>query len=135
MGREGGRHNRQNAWSHAVPSRRRRVLSNIDNPKGSDCGRKSARAICIIPLFPNGPYISVQNGSSQHITAHHEKCLHGLATQNVSAPPRGMGRYHWGQYQQNTRTHTVPNPGHRVLSIAPIPSRRRFRERESQQCG
>ena len=44
-------------------------------------------------------------------------CHHGLATERVSAPPRGVSREGWGHNQQSTRSHVKPSRGRRVLSV------------------
>ena len=63
-------------------------------------GDDNVRAVPILPSSHNGPYPFGQNGLSQHMTAHREECLRGLAIQSVSAPPRGMDRGGWGHNQR-----------------------------------
>lgn len=123
MDRRGGRHNRQNAGCHAVPSRDRRALSIANNPKDIDCGR-NCKDCMDLPLLSNGPYTFVQRMSAQRMIAHHdERLLHGLLIRRVSV-------HGWGQNHQNTRSYLVPSPSDRVLSIASI--RRRFGDAEKE---
>ena len=72
MHREGGRHMHpaermeSQCGAESWPSGAELCPHQID----TNCGRK-CKDHWNVRLSPNGPYISVQSGTSQHITAHH----------------------------------------------------------------
>ena len=87
MGRDGGLHNQQNAWSHAVPSCDRRLLSIADNPEDSDYGKN-------IFVFSNGFFRFVQSGAP-HSTSQHTRGRSSWS-RDLERFSRGMGIESWG---------------------------------------